>query len=158
VNSRRACYWLLAAASILSGSRTHAGTGGSNIVHAASSTEETILQLDRAWGQAYVTGDIEVVDRLLAPDWRGWLDDKGSDKAAELADFKAGRSKSLENIIDDARVRVYGEAAVVEARERVRYRDGSGEHWLTWHITDVFVRKGVRWQVVASHGSTITTP
>jgi hypothetical protein len=117
-----------------------------------------VLKLDREWGQAYVKGDIEFVDRILAPDWRGWTDHEGSDKASELAEFRAGHSKAQENLIDDARVRVYEDTAVVEARERVRYRDETGEHWLTWHITDVFVREGEQWQVVTSHGSTLPNP
>jgi ketosteroid isomerase-like protein len=120
--------------------------------------EATVLALERAWGQAYVTGDIAFVDKMLAPDWRGWTDTEESDKPHELAEFRAGHSKSLENIIDKARVRVYGDVAVVEARERVRYRDGSGEHWLTWHITDVLVHTGTQWQVVTSHQSTLPNP
>jgi ketosteroid isomerase-like protein len=125
---------------------------------APHSIEAKVLELDRAWGQAYVKGDIAVIDRTIAPDWRGWLDTEGSDKATELADFKAGKNRSLENIIDNTHVRVYGGTAVVEARERVRFRDETGEHWLTWHITDVFVKLGGQWLVVASHGSTIPNP
>jgi hypothetical protein len=119
------------------------------------SVEAEVLELDRAWGQAYVKGDIEVIDRTLTPDWRDWLDTAGSDKITELAEFKAGKNRTLENIIYNARVRVYDNTAVVEARERIRFRDGTGEHRLTWHITDVFVKQGGQWQVVASHGSTI---
>jgi hypothetical protein len=130
----------------------------SSVGHTDKDAEATVLELDRAWGQAYVNDDIGFVERILAPDWRGWTDLAGSDKASELAEFRAGRSKSLENIIDNARVRVYVDAAVVEARERVRYRDETGEHWLTWHITDVFVRNGTQWQVVASHQSTLPSP
>jgi CubicO group peptidase (beta-lactamase class C family)/ketosteroid isomerase-like protein len=122
------------------------------------SDEAQVLEIDRAWGQAYVKGDIDVIDRTLAPDWRGWLDKEGSDKARELSEFKAGKNRSLENIIDNADVRIYGNTAVVEARERVRFRDQTGEHWLTWHITDVFVKLGGQWRVVASHGSTIPNP
>ena len=118
---------------------------------APQSVETEVLELDRAWGQAYVEGDIAVIDRTLAPDWRGWLDTEGSDKATELAEFKAGKNRSLENIIDNARVRVYGNTAVVEARERVRFRDNTGEHWLTWHITDVFVEAG--WTMASGHFS-----
>ena len=122
------------------------------------SVEAKVLELDRAWGQAYVKSDIDVIDRTLAPDWRGWLDTGGSDKATELAEFKEGKNRSLENVIDNTRVRVYGNTAVVEARERVRFRDKAGEHWFTWHITDVFVNQVGQWQVVASHGSTIPNP
>ena len=125
---------------------------------ADQNVEATVLALDREWGQAYVNNDIGFVDRILAPDWRGWTDRASSDKASELKDFRAGRNGSLENIIDNADVRVYGDTAVVEARERVRYRDAGGEHWLTWHITDVFVRKVGQWQVVTSHQSTLPNP
>jgi len=131
---------------------------GSEPTRAPQSVEAKVLELDRAWGRAYVNGEIDVIDRTLAPDWRGWLDTEGSDRATELAEFKAGKNRSLENIIDNARVRRYGNTAVVEARERVRLRDETGEHWLTWHITDVFVEQGGHWQVVASHGSTIPNP
>jgi ketosteroid isomerase-like protein len=125
---------------------------------APQSVEAQVLELDRAWGQAYVKGDIDVIDRTLTPHWRGWTDTAGSNKTTELAEFKAGKNRSLENIIDNARVRVYGNTAVVEARERIRFRDEAGEHWLTWHITDVFIKQGGQWQVVASHGSTIPNP
>lgn len=126
--------------------------------YSPQSVEAKVLEIDRAWGQAYVKDQIDVIDRTLAPDWRGWIDTEGSDKASELADFKAGKNRSLENIIDNARVRVYGNTAVVEARERVRFRDKTGEHWLTWHITDVFVEIDGQWRVVASHESTIPNP
>jgi hypothetical protein len=120
--------------------------------------EAEILEMDRAWGQAYVNGRIDIIDCTLAPDWRGWLDTSASDKATEMAAFRAGKNRSLENIIDHARVRVYGAAAIVEARERIRFRDEAGERWITWHITDVFVKHDGQWQVVASHMSTIPNP
>jgi Domain of unknown function (DUF4440) len=120
--------------------------------------ETTILNLEHAWGQAYVKGDRDFVDRILAPDWHGWTDQEGSDKAAAMAEFERGRSQSLENIIDDARVEMYGDTAVVQARERVRFRDETGEHWLTWRITDIWVRRTHQWQVVASHTSTLSNP
>jgi Domain of unknown function (DUF4440) len=123
-----------------------------------SADEAKILEIERAWGQAYVKGQLDVISQTLAPDWRGWLDESGWDRAAELAQFKAGRNRSLENIIDQARVRIYGDTAVVEARERVRVADESGDHWITWHITDVFVRDAEKWQVVATHESTIHKP
>ena len=158
---RLVAYGLLVAISTAacSGSGTATSTPSvTGVNHGDEGAEATVLALDRAWGQAYVKGDINFVDQILAPDWRGWTDHEGSDKSSELAEFRTGHSKSLENIIDNARVRVYGNAAVVEARERIRYRDEGGEHWLTWHITDVFVRNGKQWQVVTSHQSTLPNP
>jgi len=107
---------------------------------AGKEDEATLLRLERAWGQAYVRGQIEVMDHLLAPEWTGWHDTTGTDRAKELAEFRAGKNRSLENIIDNARVLVYGDTAIVEARERIRSRDEKGEHWTTQHIPDVFVK------------------
>jgi hypothetical protein len=53
---------------------------------------------------------------------------------------------------------MYGDTAVVQARERVRFRDETGEHWLTWHITDIWVRRSNQSRVVASHTSTLSNP
>lgn len=117
-----------------------------------------VLALDRAWGQAYVGGDVAFVERLLAPDWQGWLDGELTDRATEIAALRAGHRQSDWNSIDEPRVRVYGDTAVVEARERVRYHDADGEHAVAWQITDVFVRRHGVWQVVATHESSIPAP
>jgi uncharacterized protein DUF4440 len=131
-----------------------AGQSGNPAVRRAM-VADSILQLDRAWGQAYVHGDSLLVKNLLAPDWRGWYDDAGADKASELAEWRAGSNHTLEDIIDSARVRIFGGTAIVQARERVRVADTAGEHWETRHITDVFVHQHGRWLVEASHDSPV---
>ena len=137
-------------ASCTFGARTK---GERNDIDAAA---KTVLALDRKWGQAYITGDVDFVDSLLATDWQGQFDGKINTRANELAELRAGRSQSAENTIDDARVRVYGDTAIVVAHEQVKYRDEGGEHTLNWRITDVFVREHSRWLVVVSHGSTMS--
>lgn len=124
----------------------------------ASDAAATVLALDRAWGQAYVTDDVAFVEQLLAPDWQGWLDGELADRATELSELRAGHRHADWNAIDEPRVRVYGDTAVVEARERVRYRDADGDHDASWRITDVFVRRRGAWQVVATHESSIPAP
>ena len=135
------------------------GLGACAGQRAASETDEgRVLALDRAWGQAYVSGDVAFVERLLAPDWQGWLDGEVTDRATEIAELRAGHRHSDWNSIDEPRVRVYGETAVLEARERVRYLDEDGERSVAWRITDVFVRRHGVWQVVATHESSIPAP
>ena len=131
-------------------------TGTPAVRHAI--TADSILQLDRAWGQAYVQGDSLLVQNLLAADWIGWFDDQEVDKTSELAGFRTGRNDIQEDIIDNAHVRVLGTTAVVQARERVRVADASGEHWETRHIPDVFLRRHGHWLVIASHDSRIPNP
>ena len=86
---------LLASAWVASCSGAHVDSPNSSTA-SGSEVGNTVLALDRSWGQAYVTGDVEFVDRILSPDWRSWTDHEGSDKAAELAEFRSGRSKALD--------------------------------------------------------------
>jgi hypothetical protein len=116
---------------------------------------DSLLELDREWGQAYVRSDTAVVRRIVAPDWIGWFETEASTRDAELASLRTGGHRLLEDIVDRATVRVFGGTAVIQARERGRVRDATGEHWVTHHITDVFVRRNGRWMVVASHDSLI---
>ena len=56
-------------------------------------------------------------------------------------------------VLDEISVNVYGDVAVAftSQKEKSQYagKDTSGHY----HFTDVWVKKGDRWQVVASHGS-----
>ena len=118
----RTVLYVVLVAAFLASCSDHRSTSKDSGDQAARSVTDIVLELDRQWGQAYVKNDFDFVDRLLAPDWQGWLDGKAETKAEAMVEFRAGHSSSLENMIDDARVRVYGDTALVEARERVRYR------------------------------------
>jgi ketosteroid isomerase-like protein len=120
---------------------------------------DSLLALDRRWGQAYVTGDSAFVAGFLAEDWIGWFDDGQETKGSALAQLRTGAPRLLEDIVDQATVRVFGTMAIVQARERNRVADSTGaRHWETRHITDVFIVRKGRWMVVASHDSRIPNP
>ncbi len=116
---------------------------------------DSLLAFERAWGQSYVTGDTLTVKRLLAPDWIGWLDDTESTLESELAGLRRG-DRILGDVVDRAKIRIFGTTAVVQARERNRVSGpAGGSHWIARHITDVFLLRNGRWVVVASHDSRI---
>jgi len=102
--------------------------------------------------------DSAFVAGFVADDWRGWFDDHADNKASVLAAVRSGAPHSLEDIVDQATVRVFGQVAVIQARERNHVPDASGGHWVTRHITDVFVHRPEGWVVVASHDSRIPNP
>jgi len=95
---------------------------------------------------------------FVADDWRGWFDDHADNKASVLTAVRTGAPRLLEDIVDQATVRIFGEMAVIQARERNRVPDATGGHWETRHITDVFVHRAGGWVVIASHDSRIPTP
>jgi hypothetical protein len=119
---------------------------------------DSLLALDRRWGQAYVRTDSAFVSGFVADDWHGWFDDHAENKASVLAAVGSSTPHILEDIVDQPTVRIFGQMAVIQARERNRVPDAHGDHWVTRHITDVFIHRRNGWVVVASHDSRIPNP
>ena len=125
---------------------------------ASARLQDSLLALDRRWGQAYVHADSAFVSGFVADDWHGWFDDHPDNKASVLAAVGSSTPHSREDIVDQATVRIFGQMAVIVARERNRVADAHGDHWVTRHITDVFIHRADGWVVVASHDSRIPNP
>jgi len=116
--------------------------------------EKLFLDLETQWMTAWKNKDIATVQKLLADDFtltsslsNGGLVDK-EDWIAKLAiyDCKAFH-------FDKIKVRVYGDTAVVNSwfhqEATANGKDWSGD----FLITDVWVMKADRWQVVTRHAS-----
>ena len=57
---------------------------------ARAGIRDSLLALDRRWGQAYVHEDSAFVASFVAEDWRGWFDDHADNKASVLAAVRNG--------------------------------------------------------------------
>jgi uncharacterized protein (TIGR02246 family) len=116
---------------------------------ASENVEETIMQVERDWGDALAKRDLVALDRILGDD-HSVITKDGSvlTKAQELA--KHGESADELFDFEPMKVRVFGDTAVVSGghREKSQYhgRDTSGHY--RW--TDLFVKRNGRWQAVAS--------
>jgi ketosteroid isomerase-like protein len=117
--------------------------------------ERQIVALENEWMDAWLRHDLETCTRILSDDFQltsalssGELTDKAGWLRHAGADFQ-GTSFSFDKTL----VRVYGDAAVVNAwyhqKAMARGQDWSGD----FLITDVWVRHGDTWQVVARHSS-----
>lgn len=117
---------------------------------------QEIKRLEDEWAAAYLRGDKSVFDRIVADDYFR-TDETGStaDKTGELKLVQvppASVKVALSN--EDVQVRVYGSAAVVtgllvsSVGDNLSFRS---------RFTDVFVRRGGRWRVIARHYSRIPT-
>ncbi|MDB5582081.1 MAG: hypothetical protein JWR80_7257 [Bradyrhizobium sp.] len=111
--------------------------------------EAAIVAGERAWGQAYVHGDVAVVRDLLDDDFRG-VDPRGNiyDKAAVLADVAALPHASAD-AVDPVAVRFFGDMAVAQAREH-EVGPPPELHPAERVFTDVWVRRAGRWRIVAA--------
>ena len=116
----------------------------------SQTVEAEIRQLAQEWMEATARRDAAALDRFLADEFllvaaRG-LSDKPAwlHAALHLIEVTAFR-------YDDVRIRLYGDVAVMHShwtqQATMAGQDWSGE----FRLTDVWVRRAGRWQVVARH-------
>ncbi|HXG68847.1 MAG TPA: DUF4440 domain-containing protein [Blastocatellia bacterium] len=122
---------------------------------AAGAVEQEIIKLENEWAAAWQKPDAETLKRILADDFTltsslstGELTDK-----AGYIDLAVNRAKVSEHGFDKTKVRVYGDTAVVNTLFRMKAtldgKDWSGD----FLFTDVWVKRGGQWQLVARHAS-----
>lgn len=121
---------------------------------AANTVEAAITQLERDWAAAIVKKDAAALDRLLADEFNGTSPTAHTfPKTVAVQELQSGKYVVESMVLDEISVNVYGNVAVAftSQKEKSQYagKDTSGHY----HFTDVWAKKGGRWQVVASHGS-----
>jgi ketosteroid isomerase-like protein len=122
----------------------------------STGVEQELIKLENEWGDALIKSDVAFLGRILADDYVS-TDFEGTvwTKAQLLAGLKSGEAAMTSTVLDDIKVRVYGDTAIVWGRTTEKFqlkgKDISGQ--FQW--TDTWVRLAGRWQCVAGHGSKI---
>ena len=115
----------------------------------SGSVEETLMKLERDGAEAAKRRDVSFSEKLEAPDFL-FIDPSGMvhTREEDLALSRSGDLKFESLNLDDMKVRVYGDTAVVTGQSTVKgtykTQDISGKY--RW--TDVFVKRGGEWKVV----------
>jgi ketosteroid isomerase-like protein len=122
------------------------------------SVEQELIRLENNWNEAIVKHDWAFFDQILAEDYISTNFDGSVGTKADFLEFlKSGESVMASSIVDDMKVRIYGEAAVVTGRvttvkELYQGKDLSGRY--RW--TDTWVKDYLgHWKCVAEHVSRI---
>jgi hypothetical protein len=119
-------------------------------------TAKYIIDMERKWAEG-VCADNGVVAGLLADDFQG-TSTKGErfTKADELKDEKSART-AHDCGLDEAKVHFFGDSmAVVYGREHAVGKDKSqpgAKVCQAW--TDTWLKRGDKWQIVASHDNRV---
>lgn len=126
----------------------------------ARATEE-LMQLERDIGRANVERDAAFFERVEADEFI-FTDSNGglTTKAEDVDGVRKPPNpdvKLLAYDVDEMQVRVYGDAAVVTGRATTRQLVKGEERSGRSRFTDVFVRRGGSWRIVAGHSSRIKT-
>lgn len=126
-----------------------------------SKIEAELMQIERDIGAANVRRDKAYFERIEADEFiftdsGGGLTTKAEDVAS--LDKPAGEFKLVSYTVDDMQVRLYGNTAVVTGRATTISRGKDREIVGKSRFTDVFVKRGGRWQIVAGHSSRLREP
>ena len=120
---------------------------------------EVVKKLELEWLESYVKRDTDFLERHVSDDYTS-IDPHGTvvDKKGEILSVKSGGLAITEMKPNEMKVRTYGDAAVITGRSTIKAKvsgqDASGEY----RFTDVWVKRGDRWQAVASQLTRIAKP
>jgi ketosteroid isomerase-like protein len=117
--------------------------------------EQELVKMENEWARAWQLPDPAALENLVADDFTLI----GSSSKGEVVNKRQYIDSTLKLVRGDGysfermNVRIYGDTAVINAQFQQRAtfagRDWSGEFLLT----DVWVKRNGRWQVVARHSS-----
>src|SRR5688572_9262701 len=116
--------------------------------------EQTLTDLQGDWMDAWQRQDRQALEAILAPEFTltSARTDQIVDRAGWLALLDRVANESFE--YTDFRIDVFGDAAVVRSRLSQVARVDDRPWDATFMLTDVWIRRDGRWQVVARHSST----
>lgn len=118
--------------------------------------EAQLLQLEEGWRAARLTGDAGYLERLYGRELRiVGVDGSVTERDDDIALFAQGVIKPDSIELDDLKVTVYDDAAVVTGLEQVKGRYQGSYSEFVMRFTDVFVRRDDRWQLVASQSTEV---
>jgi ketosteroid isomerase-like protein len=140
-----------------SGTVQEAAVEGARGARPGQAAEQQIRDLEGQINAAVVSGDLRVFERLLADDFTH-TNQAGifRTRAQWLANHKPGQSPYTAYDVDDLRIRVYGDAAVVTARTTPRGRDSRGRPITgQYRYLRVWARRDGKWRAVAFQGTRI---
>ncbi|MGA8271993.1 MAG: nuclear transport factor 2 family protein [Candidatus Sulfotelmatobacter sp.] len=141
------CFLLLA---LFSSAHAAAQTGKDD------SQENKLLIMEHLWNEAQLNRDSRALDGLIGANFINTeYDGEVSNKAKFLADIKDPQFKPISLTIQDLKVSMYGDSAVVAGIYHTKgtYQGRPYEH--LGRFTDTWVFTEGRWQCAASHTSLV---
>ena len=123
---------------------------------AAGSVEAALMALEEKWDVANTKGDAVALGALLADTFISTNSEgKVRAKAEVLAQLKSGEVKFQASKVDDMKVHVHGDAAVVNGRWTGKFVEKGKNVATAERFTDTWVRQNGQWRCVASQSSVI---
>lgn len=118
------------------------------------SEASAIRALEMRWTESYKEHRIDILASLLAEDFVITIEDGSSFSKAGYISHTADSSVKVQLAeLSDLRVRMHGATAVVTGAYHERGESNGKPYEYHDHLTDVWMKVGGKWQVIASHYS-----
>jgi len=117
-----------------------------------ASVERELIKVEYELTQAVADRDVAALNQLYADEFLS-TDSEGMvwTKSQDIAIDTEGASRVTEFTLEDLRVQVYGDVAVVTGRIATKGTLAGAASEGRSRFTDVFVKRDGRWQCVANH-------
>jgi ketosteroid isomerase-like protein len=114
----------------------------------------TVRSLELKWTESYKQHSIEILSTLLADDFVITVEDGGVySKAGYISHTADAKVRVDVAEMTDLKVRIHGDTAVVTGAYHEKGDSGGKTYEYHDRLTDVWMKIGGKWQVVASHYS-----
>jgi hypothetical protein len=118
-----------------------------------ASSEQSVLETERAWSQSAVSGDTATLERILGDELSyGHASGNIDTKTSYIGRIKSGAQKYVSLVYDagqPAEPRVYGDTATLVASATVTSLTDGKPNTKHLRFLHVFVKHGGQWQLVA---------
>jgi ketosteroid isomerase-like protein len=118
------------------------------------SVEQELIKLETEWVDGAVKHDVTTIGKMLADEFIMTFDGTVYTKA-ELLEYIKSNEELASLVTDEWKVRVYGDAAVVTARNTRKVKLEGKEVTSQDRFTDTWIKRDGRWKCVAAHNSTV---
>lgn len=124
----------------------------SDPARALSESEKAVRKLERTWLDAYEQRNVESMNAIVADDFTITFPDGSiQTKPQIIASLKSTGASAMKFTTENVQSRVYGDTVILIGTVVSEWKQNDKPMADRSRYTDTYVRRGGRWQVVASH-------
>jgi ketosteroid isomerase-like protein len=124
---------------------------------AQPAADEQLTKIEHEWGDSYVKRDSSYAQRITTDDFTFVGPDGNMANKIDYVKSVAGPTVFTAFAIENIKVRIYGDAAVVTGTAAIAAKTGSKDESGKYAFTDTFVKQGGEWKAVSGQATPIAT-
>ncbi|MHC1765801.1 MAG: nuclear transport factor 2 family protein [Verrucomicrobiia bacterium] len=119
----------------------------------ATSPEEEIINMEKQFKRAIMQRDLDAFALVVADDYVGSSGEDTWNKEQLMDSIRSGGYLLKALDYHELKARVYGDAAILTCRGTYNEQSGAEESTQEYRVTETWLKRDGRWQVVAFHRS-----